>query len=159
MKHFYTSLESSQYSQTLSQTQKGLLDTRFLLLPFWRLGAFPKCGHAALYAISLVELGMELLASMSLALGPVECLWTGSLFRDILHLASWDSPFQLSADAQDEVLFWQRNFHNVGYPIWSPSPKPVVLAYLDASDSGLGPSCTRGQFQISSGQTRLKIGQ
>jgi len=55
-----------------------------------------------------------LLASMSLALGPVVCLWTRSLYRDILQAASWDSPFQLSADAQGEVVFWEKNFRNTG---------------------------------------------
>lgn len=45
-----------------------------------------------------------LLASMSLALGPVVCFWTRSLYRDILQAVSWDSPFQLSADAQSEVF-------------------------------------------------------
>ena len=39
------------------------------------------------------------LVSMSLALGPVIRLWTRSLYRDILPVVSWDSPFQLSADA------------------------------------------------------------
>ena len=48
------------------------------------------------------------------------------------------SPFQLSADAQGEVVFWEKNFRNAGYPIWSPSPKPEVLTYSDASDSGWG---------------------
>ena len=79
-----------------------------------------------------------LLASMSLALGPVVRLWTRSLYRDILQAVSCDSPFQLSADAQSEVVFWEKNFCNTGYPIWSPSPKPEVLTYLDASDSGWG---------------------
>ena len=79
-----------------------------------------------------------LLASMSLALGPVVRLWTRSLYRDILHIVSWDTPFRLSADAQGEVLFWKKNFHNAGCPIWSPSPKPEVLTYSDASDSGWG---------------------
>ena len=46
-----------------------------------------------------------LLASMSLELGPVVRLWTQSLYHDILHVVSWDSPFQLSAEAQGEVLF------------------------------------------------------
>ena len=79
-----------------------------------------------------------LLASMSLALGPVVRLWTRSLYRDILQASSWDSPMQLSADAQGEVVFWQTSFHNAGYPIWSPSPRPEVLTYSDASDSGWG---------------------
>ena len=61
-----------------------------------------------------------------------------SLYRDILQAVSWDSPFQLSADAQSEVVFWEKNFCNTGYPIWSPSPKPEVLTYSDASDSGWG---------------------
>ena len=79
-----------------------------------------------------------LLASMGLALGPVVRLWTRGLYGDILNAASWDRPFQLSDDAVDEVLFWQVNFDNSGYPIWSPSPKPEVLTYSDAIDSGWG---------------------
>ena len=55
-----------------------------------------------------------LLASMSLALGSVVRLWMRSLYCDILHIVSWDTPFGLSADAQGEVLFWQKNFHNAG---------------------------------------------
>ena len=58
-----------------------------------------------------------LLASMSLALGPVVRLWTRSLYRDILDAASWDSLFPLSDDAVGEVLFWKENFHNNGFPM------------------------------------------
>ena len=79
-----------------------------------------------------------LLASMGLALGPVVRLWTRSLYRDILSSASWDSPFHMSDDAVCEVLFWRDNFNNSGYPIWSPSPKPEVLSFSDASESGWG---------------------
>ena len=79
-----------------------------------------------------------LLAFMGLALGPVVRLWTRSLYRDILRSASWDSPFRMSDDAVCEVLFWQDNFNNSGYPIWSPSPKPEVLSFSDASESGWG---------------------
>ena len=79
-----------------------------------------------------------LLSSMGLALGPVVRLWTRSLYRDILRSASWDSPFRMSDDAVSEVLFWQDNFNNSGYPIWSPSPKPEVLSFSDASESGWG---------------------
>ena len=32
----------------------------------------------------------------------------------------------------------RRIFVNTGYPIWSPSLKPEVLTYSDASDSGWG---------------------
>ena len=60
-----------------------------------------------------------LLVSMGLALGPVVRLWTRSLYRDILQALSWDSPFQLSPDARAEVLFWQKNFHNTGSPMWA----------------------------------------
>ena len=79
-----------------------------------------------------------LLSSMGLALGPVVRLWTRSLYCDILRSASWDSPFHMSDDAVSEVLFWQDNFSNSGYPIWSPSPKPEVLSFSNASESGLG---------------------
>lgn len=82
-----------------------------------------------------------LLASMSLALGPVVRLWTRSLYHNILQAASWDSSFKLSADAQGEVVFWQTSFHNAGYLIWSPSPRPEILMYSDVSDSGLGWIC------------------
>ena len=56
-----------------------------------------------------------------------------SLYRDTLQAASWDSSFQLSADAPGEVVFWEKNFRNAGYPMWSPSPKPEVLSYSDAT--------------------------
>ena len=51
---------------------------------------------------------------------------------------SWGSPFQLSTNVQAEVLFWQKTFHNTVYPMSAPSPKPEVLTYSDASDSGWG---------------------
>ena len=79
-----------------------------------------------------------LLALMGLALDPVVRLWTRSLYRDILNAASWDRPFHLSGEAVGEVLFWCANFDNSGSPIWSPSPKPEVFTYSDASDSGWG---------------------
>ena len=79
-----------------------------------------------------------LLASMGLALGPVVWLWTHSLYRNIFRSASWDSPFRMLDDAVCEVLFWQDNFNNSGYPIWSPSLKPEVLSFSDASESGWG---------------------
>ena len=92
-----------------------------------------------------------LLASVSLALGPVACLWTRSLYRDILEAVSWDSPFQLSEDAQDEAVFWEKNFCNTGYPIWSPRPKPEVLTYADASDSGWGRFAVQVGGQVAVG--------
>ena len=58
-----------------------------------------------------------LLVSMNLALGPVVHPWARSLYRDILQVVLWDSPFQLSADAQGEVVFWKKNFRNTGYAI------------------------------------------
>ena len=79
-----------------------------------------------------------LLASMGFALEPVVWLWTSSLYRDILDSASWDSPFHMLDDAVCEVLFWRDSFDNNGYPIWSPSPKPEVLSFSDASESGWG---------------------
>ena len=65
-------------------------------------------------------------------------LWTRSLYQNIGQAVLWDTPFQLSSDAQGEIVFWQRNFRNTGYPIWSPSPEPEVLTYSHASDSGWG---------------------
>ena len=79
-----------------------------------------------------------LLAFMGSALGPVVRLWTRSLYRDILNSASWDSPFHKSDDAVCKVLFWRDNFNNSGYPIWLPSPKPEVLSFSNASESGWG---------------------
>ena len=46
-----------------------------------------------------------LLDSMSLALGPVVRPWLKSLYQDILQAVSWDGHFQLSVDAQGEVVF------------------------------------------------------
>ena len=92
-----------------------------------------------------------LLSSMGLALGPVVRLWTRGLYRDILSAASWDRPLQLSEDAVGEVLFWQENFDNSGCPIWSVNPKPEVLTYSDASDSGWGGFSARIGSQVAIG--------
>lgn len=107
-------------------------------------------------SLSKVACFTGLLASKSLALGPVVCLWTWSLHRDILHVVSWDSPFQLSPDAQGKGFFWQNIFHNAGYPIWSPSPEPEVLTYSDAGDSGRGGFAVQlgGRPQWGTGQSK-----
>ena len=97
-----------------------------------------------------------LLASMSLALGPVVRLWAQSLYRDILDIVLWHSHFQSSADTQGKVLFWQKNFHNAGYPIWSPSLKPEVLTYSDASDSGWGGFAAQHGQRAAVGNWSLK---
>ena len=60
--------------------------------------------HGFVVSASKVAQFTRLLASMSLALGPVVRLWTRSLYRDILYVVSRDSPLQLSADAQGEDL-------------------------------------------------------
>ena len=92
-----------------------------------------------------------LLACMSLVLGPVVCHWYRSLYRDIIQAVSWDSPFQLSVDVRSEVVFWENTFWNTGYPIWSPSPKPEVLTYTDASESGWGGFAVQVGGQVAVG--------
>ena len=78
------------------------------------------------------------LVSMSLAMGPVVCLWTRAMYRDICSAPCWDQPICLPSDSCSEVLFWKQNFDNSGYPIWTPSPKIEVLSYSDASGLGWG---------------------
>ena len=95
----------------------------------------------------------------TLALGPVVRLWACSLYRDILRSASWDSPFRMSDDAVCEVLFWQDNFNNSGYPIWSPSPKPEVLSFADASESGWGGFTAQVGGKVAVGSWQLVIGR
>ena len=93
--------------------------------------------HKFVVSARMVARFTGLLASMSLVLGPVVRLWTRSLYyQDILQVILWDSPFQLSADAQGEVVFWEKNICNTGRTVWSCSPKPKVLTYSDGSDSG-----------------------
>ena len=50
------------------------------------------------------------LVSMGLALGPMVCLWTLGMYRDICQANYWDKPFLVSQDSQSEVLFWRDNF-------------------------------------------------
>ena len=78
------------------------------------------------------------LFSMGLTLGPVACLWTRALYRDVCQTAHWDRPFLMSQESQAEVQFWKVNFDTGGYPIWSPSPKVEVITYSDASGQGWG---------------------
>ena len=78
------------------------------------------------------------LVSMSLAMGPVVCLWTRAMYRDICSAPCWDQPLCLPSDSRSEVLFWKQNFDNSGHPIWAPSPKIEVLSYSDASGLGWG---------------------
>ena len=73
------------------------------------------------------------LVSMSLAMGPVVCLWTRAMYRDICSAPCWDQPICLSSDSRSEVLFWKQNFDNSGYPI-----RIEVLSYSDASGLGWG---------------------
>ena len=82
------------------------------------------------------------LVSIGLALGPVVCLWTRSIYRDICQANYWDKPFLVSQDSQSEVLFWRKNFDNSGYPIWSPSPKVSEKLYIQRSE-GYYPACLR----------------
>ena len=76
------------------------------------------------------------LVSMSLAMGPVVCLWTRAMYRDICSAPCWDQP--ICYDSRSEVLFWKQNFDNSGYPIWARSPKIEVLSYSDANRLGWG---------------------
>ena len=69
------------------------------------------------------------LVSLSLAMGPVVCLWTRAMYRDICLAPSWDQPICLSSETHSEVLFWKQNFDNSGYPIWAPTSKVEVLSY------------------------------
>ena len=72
------------------------------------------------------------------------------MYHDILDSASWDSPFHMSDDAVCEVLFSRDNSDNSGYPIWSPSPKPEVLSFSDASESGWGSFTAGGKVAVGS---------
>ena len=71
-------------------------------------------------------------------IGPVACLWTRALYRDICETVHWDMPFLISQESQAEVQFWRFNFDIGGYSIWSPSPKVEVTTYSDASGQGWG---------------------
>ena len=71
-------------------------------------------------------------------IGPVACLWTRALYRDICQTVHWDMPSLISQESQAEVQFLRVNFDTGVYPICSSSPKVEVITYSDASGQGWG---------------------
>ena len=81
--------------------------------------------------------------SMGLPLGPVSCLWTRALYRDILSAEFWLQHITLSPEAAREVEFWKGSFHHCnGRPTWDADPKIDVTSYSDASNTGRGGGVT-----------------
>ncbi len=79
------------------------------------------------------------IVSMGLALGPVAHLWTRGLYRFIMRANTWGERKELDEDAMREIVFWKNNFEIChGQPIWWVNPKPDILTYSDASDTGWG---------------------
>ncbi len=79
------------------------------------------------------------IVSMGLALGPVARLWTRGLYRFIMQANTWGERKELDEDAMREIVFWKNNFEIChGQPIWWVNPKPDILTYSDASDTGWG---------------------
>lgn len=79
------------------------------------------------------------IVSMGLALGPVARLWTRGLYRFIMQASTWGERKKLDEGAMREIVFWRNNFETChGQPIWWVNPKPDILTYSDASDSGWG---------------------
>jgi hypothetical protein len=79
------------------------------------------------------------IVSMGLALGPVARLWTRGLHRFIMQASAWWEHDKLDEDATREIVFWKNNFEIChGQPIWLANPKPEILTYSDASNTGWG---------------------
>ena len=91
--------------------------------------------------------------SISLAIKPLTHLRTRALYSVINQRIFWSDGFSLSAEAQDELSFWQYNLaHLNGRAIWF-APSATRVAYSDASGSGcggyvveLGPEVSHGQW-------------
>ena len=99
------------------------------------------------------------IVSMGLALGPVARLWTRGLYRAIMQASSWGERNQLDEDAWREIVFWKSNFETChGQPIWWVNPRPDILTYSDASDTGwggysveLGGNIAKGEWSAEEG--------
>ena len=79
------------------------------------------------------------IVSMGLALGPVARLWTRGLYRAIMQASTWGEHIQLDEGARQEITFWRNNFELChGQPIWLANPRPEILTYSDASNTGWG---------------------
>ena len=79
------------------------------------------------------------IVSMGLALGPVARLWTRGLYRAIMQASTWGEHIQLDEGARQEITFWRNNFELChGQPIRLANPRPEILTYSDASNTGWG---------------------
>jgi len=78
------------------------------------------------------------IVSMSLALHPVACLMTRSLYAMLNSRDSWCQRLTLTKEAQDEVKFWLARVSEFnGQNIW-PKPSALRVVYSDASSTGFG---------------------
>ena len=76
--------------------------------------------------------------SMSLALGPVTCLMTRSLYFVLNQRTAWCQSLVITPEASQELMFWLREIAKFnGRYIW-PRPSAVRMVYSDASDVGYG---------------------
>ena len=81
---------------------------------------------------------MSQIISMSLAIGPIVCLWTRALYGIINQWIFWSDRLALSTEARDDLNFWQHNIVQLnGRAIWF-SPIVTRVAYSDASGTGCG---------------------
>lgn len=56
-----------------------------------------------------------------------------------MQATMWGERQHLDEEALREMQFWAKNFESChGQPIWLVNPKPEVLTYSDASDTGWG---------------------
>ena len=76
--------------------------------------------------------------SMSLAIGPVACSMTRSMYTLLETRLSWWESLEITLEAREELEFWKACLADFNcQPIWH-SPSVVRVVYSDASDTRYG---------------------
>jgi len=90
--------------------------------------------------------------SMSLAIGPVVCLMTCSLYTVLNNRRSWCAQLPLAIEAKNELNFWLAKIRELnGQDLW-PKPSTVRVVFSDASDTGFGGYTVEHGGLIANGQ-------
>jgi len=88
---------------------------------------------------------------MPLALGPVSCLMTKSMYTLLNTRTHWNQFLSITPEAQAELQFWFNQIDHInGQEIWH-SPFAVRVVYSDTSDSGYGGFTVQHGFHIAHG--------
>jgi hypothetical protein len=107
------------------------LNKAFVQIEF-NLSSFPEAS-----VLKLAKL-CGFLNSLSLAMGPVVCLFTRNMYACIAASSSWNDVVLANAGVKDKLQFWLNNIHHFnGYSIIRSFTAHAVI-YSDASSTGYG---------------------